>query len=191
MDDSVTLGEIAVHRSRQGLLASFCLGAMLFPTACAQTVQAAQTSSASTSQSSQPAPAQQTQPAAKKVWTNEDVGDLRDHSAISTFAGTNATTASPTRKLVPAASANDAKRYQNQILELQAKIPPLDDKIHQLQDALDGKTVNSVRTYGGVRADDWRDQLSRLQKKRNDISAKIAALEDEARHKGVPPNSLP
>lgn len=174
--------------SSQVLLASFCLGAMLFPIARAQTAQATQTGSVPTSQS---APAQQTEPETKKVWTNDDVSDLRDHSPISTFTGTNAKPANPRGQTAPTAKARDAKWYRDQILKLQAKIPPLDDKIHQLQAALDGKTVNSVRTYGAVRADDWRDQLSRLQKQRNNISDKIAAIEDEARHNGVLPNTLP
>jgi hypothetical protein len=42
-----------------------------------------------------------------------------------------------------------------------------------------------------VRPDDWRDQLARLQKQRDDIVAKISALIDEARHNGVPANALP
>ena len=132
------------------LVASLCLSPIFLSNA--QTAQPAQTTAASASQtSSPPAPEQQKQPA-RKVWTDDDVGDLRDRSAISTVGTT---------------------------------------KIRQLQDALDGKAVNSVRTYGGVRADDWRDQLSRLRKQRDDISAKIAALEDEARHNGIAPNALP
>lgn len=173
-------------------MAWFCLSATLLSTARTQTAQATQSSSASGSQpSSQSVPAQQTPPASKKVWTDDDVADLRDHSEISTVGGANVKPSNPSGKAVPAATAKGEKWYQDQILKLQAKIPPLDNKIHQLQAALDGKTVNSVRTYGGVRADDWRDQLSRLQKEREGISANIAALEDEARHKGVPPNALP
>lgn len=173
-------------------MAWFCLSAMLLSSARTQTAQATQSGSASGSQpSSQSVPAQQTPPASKKVWTDDDVADLRDHSAISTVGGANVKRSNPSGKAVPAATASGVKWYQDQILKLQAKIPPLDNKIQQLQAALDGKTVNSVRTYGGVRADDWRDQLSRLQKERDGISAKIAALEDEARHKGVPPNALP
>lgn len=180
-----------MNPSRGALLATLCLSATLLSTARAQTAQATQTSSPPASQSSsQSAPAQQTPPA-KKVWTDDDVGDLRDHSTISTVGAANAKPASPSGRAVSTAKAKDAKWYQDQILKLHAKIPPLDDKIHQLQAALDGKTVNSLRTYGGVRADDWRDQLSRLQKQRDEISAKIAALEDEARHQGVPPNTLP
>jgi hypothetical protein len=174
------------------LLASLCLSATLVSAARGQTAQAAQTSSAPASQSStQSPPGQQTPPANKKVWTNDDVGDLRDHSAISTIGGANVKPANPSGRPLPGARAKDAQWYRDQIRILQAKVPPLDDKIDQLEAALNGETVNSVRTYGGVRADDWRDQLSRLQKQRGDILAKIDALEDEARHKGVPPNKLP
>jgi hypothetical protein len=174
------------------LLGSLCLSATLLSTARGQTAQATQTSSAPASQSStQSASGQQIPPANKKVWTNDDVGDLRDHSAITTIGGANAKPANPSERPLAGAKAKDTQWYRDQILKLQAKVPPLDDKIHQLEAALNGETVNSVRTYGGVRADDWRDQLSRLQKQRGDILAKIDALQDEARHNGVPPNKLP
>lgn len=174
------------------LVASLCLSPIFLPNARAQTAQPAQTSAAPVSQtSSQPAPDQQKQPA-RKVWTDDDVGDLRDRSAISTVGAPSSKPANLTGRLAaPTARTKDARWYQDQISKLRAKIPPLDDKIRHLQDALDGKAVNSVRTYGGVRADDWRDQLSRLRKQREDISAKIAALEDEARHNGITPNALP
>jgi len=165
---------------------------MFLPNARAQTAPADQTSAAPASQtSSQPVPDQQKQPA-RKIWTDDDVGDLRDRSAISTVGAPNSKSSNLTgRPAAPTARTKDARWYQDQISKLRAKIPPLDDKIRHLQDALDGKTVNSVRTYGGVRADDWRDQLSRLRKQRDDISGKIAALEDDARHNGIAPNAVP
>lgn len=134
-----------------------------------------------------PGPAQ---PAAKKVWTNEDVAGLRADSRISTFSQPNAKPAKNGAK--PANSkGKDASWYQNRIAGLEAQLPHLDDQIGQLQAALNGEQVNSVRKWGGVRPDDWRVELDTLQKKRDSIQAEISALEDQARHAGIPAGALP
>ncbi len=131
-----------------------------------------------------------TQPASKKVWTNEDVIGLRADSRISTFSQPNAKPAKNAAK--PANSkGKDAASYQNRIAGLQAKLPHLDDQIAQLQAALNGEQVNLVRKWGGVRPDDWRVELDTLQKKRDSIQAEISTLEDQARHAGVPAGALP
>jgi hypothetical protein len=60
-----------------------------------------------------------------------------------------------------------------------------------LKGVLNGDTVQSTRTYGGARIDDWHEELLKLQKQRDDIGTKISSLQDEARHKGVPENQIP
>lgn len=177
------------------LLASFCLAGGV---AWAAASQAPQSSQAVSPQSvGQPAASQATAPAAssqapdKKVWTNEDMTDLRDHSAISTVGNAPSKPAKPSDKPSPVSKSKNTTWYRDQIDKLQAKIPPLDDKIHDLQAALSGQQVTETRQYGGAKPDDWRDQLDRLQKQRDDIVAKISALTDEARHNGVPANALP
>jgi hypothetical protein len=127
---------------------------------------------------------------AKKVWTNEDMGAVHKNSTISTFSATNNKPGSAK----PAANSKggkDAKQYQNEIIRLQEKLPPLDEQITQLQAALNGDTVNSTRHVGGAKIDDWHDELVRAQKQRDDIAAKISALQDEARRNGVPENQIP
>lgn len=127
---------------------------------------------------------------AKKVWTNEDMGAIHSNSAISTFSSGAHRPANA--KPAPAKpSAKNAKQYQDQIAKLQAKLPPLDQQISVLQAGLNGATVNETRHYGGVKLDDWRDQLARLQKQREDIAAQISAMQDEARHNGIPDNQIP
>jgi cytoskeletal protein RodZ len=187
------------------VLGGFCLVVAVAPAAWGQSTQ--------TSQPAQPAPTQQqTQPTTvqtpasqfgstpspqpssstdKKVWTNEDIGDLRDHAPISTIGNASPRGAKQADKPEPPQKGKNAKWYVDQIQALEAKIPPLNDKIQQLQAALNGDQVNSTRQYGGVRPDDWKDQLQRLQKQRDDLQAKIATLEDQARHDGVAPNLLP
>jgi hypothetical protein len=137
----------------------------------------------STTTATSPAPA-------KKVWTNEDMREVHRSNAISTFSASNNKPANG--KPVGTAKGNkDAKQYQDRILGLQAKLPPLDEQIVQLQAALNGDTVNSTRHVGGAKIDDWHDELVRLQQQREDIVAKISALQDEARRNGVPANQIP
>jgi hypothetical protein len=138
-----------------------------------------------------PAPAQsQPQPPQKKVWTNDNVGGSHSQADDSSTPAQPASNASSAAAAKPK-SKKEAKWYHDQIAKLQAQIPPLDKTIAELQAALEGKTLNEPLHYGGNRIGDWKEQLQRLQTKRQDTLDKIAALEDEARHNGVPTNEVP
>jgi uncharacterized protein YukE len=126
---------------------------------------------------------------AKKVWTNEDMGEVHKNSVISTFSATSSKPGNA--KAAGNAKGGNAKQYQDQITKLQAKLPPLDEQIAELQATLNGTAVNSTRHYSGTKIDDWHEELVQLQKQRDDISAKIGALQDEARRNGVPANQIP
>lgn len=147
--------------------------------------------------SSAPAPAAAAAPAppAKKVWTNEDMGDLRSGSSICTFQSKSATQNGAARKPAASSKNGNANWYRAQITKLQARIPPLDAKIAQLQSAIAGRSVNdpktSSRPYGGVKPGDWQMQVNEYQQKREELLTKISALQDEARHAGVPDNDIP
>lgn len=128
----------------------------------------------------------------KRVWTNDDMGSVHRDASIPNASGSNGKPAKVGDK--PAAGAKkdpNAKRYQDQIAALRAKLPNLDEKISQLQAVLNGDTVQTTRTYGGNKIDDWHVELVDLQKQREGIEAKISALQDEARHNGVPENQIP
>jgi hypothetical protein len=128
----------------------------------------------------------------KKVWTNDDVSGLRADPAISTFRST----AAPTRaaKALALGPKKSAAWYRDQISKLQAKIPPIDAQMAALQAAIDGKPTGdarkSTRPYS-VRLDDWFAERDQLGKKRDEITAQISDLQDEARRNGVPANALP
>jgi hypothetical protein len=151
-----------------------------------------------------PAPAQAADSAAqtppKKVWTNEDVKTPPGQPEISTSQPENRGTSQPDGKVRGKSAAStrnsnkDAKWYQDQIAKLQAKIPPLDAQIVELQAAIKGEPTGDAKSSArprGVKADSWESELAQLQKQRDDIVDKIAALQDEARHNGVSPNALP
>jgi hypothetical protein len=128
---------------------------------------------------------------AKKVWTNDDVGDLRADSTISTV-GSTAT--KPSGKNSASARPKNPQPYQAQITRLEGQIPAIDKQIAELQDAIDGKPTGDAKSSQrprNVQADDWNVQMQNLEKKKQDILDRIAALRDEARHQGVAPNTLP
>ena len=47
------------------------------------------------------------------------------------------------------------------------------------------------RSYGGVRPGDWQMQMNQYQQNREALLAKISALQDRARHAGVPETDIP
>jgi hypothetical protein len=119
------------------------------------------------------------------------MSDLRVGAEVSNRVAPPAKPSATAKKPPTAPKAKDAKWYHDQIEKLQAQLPPLESQISELQAALSGQTVDSTRKYAGVKLDDWSVELAQLQQKRDDIFGKIAALEDEARHDGVPANLLP
>jgi len=162
------------------------LGLVCLAALCPQGVGAQQASAAPTGTQTSSA----TDPAPRKVWTNEDVPTLREDSTISTVG------ARPTSGTVHKATSSrqDAKWYSDQITKLEAQLPAINDKIAQLQAGIDGKftgdSQSSTRpksaTFGN-----WQIELAQLQKQRDDLQSRIDGLRDQARRQGIPPNALP
>jgi hypothetical protein len=165
------------------------LGAHAFAQTTSQNSSSTVPAAQPTQPASQAAPTAPVQPVAKKVWTNDDLSGLRDSSGAPAVALPRPKPAATTSKLPPA-KPKEASSYRTQIANLQAQIPPLDGQIAELQAALRGETVDSTRKYAGVKLDSWSVQLDDLQRKRDVILAKIVALQDEARHSGIPANQI-
>jgi hypothetical protein len=143
-------------------------------------------------QAAQPAPPATPQPPSKKVWSDDDMKDLDPHSGVSTVGKANSNSS---RSGAKSTFANhDPQWYKNKIAQLQAQVPPLEKQIAELQAAIDGKptgdAVQSTRP-AGVKFDNWTNELAEYQKKRDGLLAQIAALQDEARHNGVPAKDIP
>lgn len=136
---------------------------------------------------------QAAQPSAKKVWTNDDVPDLRSDAPVSSVGSANSKPSKATQNPAPATKRN-AAWYRGQIANLQEKTPPLDSQIASLQAAIDGKPTGdakkSARPYS-VRQDDWSIELDQLKAKRDAIQNQIDGLRDTARRAGIPANQLP
>ena len=76
---------------------------------------------------------------------------LRQDSVISTFSPPRP---KPTKNGAKPSNpkSKDTQWYQNRIAGLEAKLPPIDDQIGELQAALSGQTVNDVRKFGAEQA---------------------------------------
>ena len=150
-------------------------------------------SSTSASSPSTSAPGESTP--VKKVWTNDELGGAHNQPGASASQPTRNVNANSRQKAPAGPKARgDAQWYHDRIADLQAKLPPLDAQIAQLQAAIDGEPTGDAKTSTrphAVKAGDWRQQQADLQKQRGDLVAKIEALQDEARHVGIPPNALP
>jgi hypothetical protein len=131
----------------------------------------------------------------KKVWTNDELAGAHNQPAASASQSARNANANPRQKTPAGPKARgDAQWYHDKIADLQAKLPPLDAQIAQLQAAIDGEPTGDAKTSTRphfVKSGDWRQQQADLQKQRDDIATKINALQDEARHVGIPPNALP
>lgn len=130
-------------------------------------------------------------PVPNRVWTNDDLPDLRAGTGVSNHAAPLAKSSKTAAKPATIPKGKDANWYHGQIAKLQAQLPPIESQISNYQAALAGKPVDETRMYGWTRPADWSVQLAKLQQKHDDIVGKIAALEDEARHNSIPANSLP
>lgn len=131
----------------------------------------------------------------KKVWTNDDMGNIHSDPSVSNYQPKGVKGGKKAAGAQGNSHGRDSNWYRQQIEKLQQQIPPIDAKIAELQKGVNGGTVNdpttSSRPYGGVHPGSWEQQISDLQSKKADIESKISSLEDEARHAGISPNDIP
>ncbi len=149
----------------------------------------------------------------KKVWTNEDMGDVTGTiSVVGTEQPKSTPTTSKISSLQPAVpSAGNAKQgaaaksgdnevdpktlaqVKQQVQKLQASIDQLDKQIDQLKGLSRGDSKNT----GGLNADTSSystatipDQIKSLEAKRNELKASMDSLLDAARASGIEPGQL-
>jgi len=181
--------------------------ALLFAAVCAPNshaqAQAAQHPLPAQAQTQTPPPASQQpaaqdsaapQPPAKKVWNNDDLNGLDPHTGVSTVGKSDPKPANPGTNSAPGRRSHDPQWYKQKISDLQAQLPPLDAQIAELQAAINGKPTGDAKEStrpAGVKFDNWQHELADFQKKRDNIAAQIATLQDQARHDGVPAKDIP
>lgn len=176
---------------------SFCIAASAPTIARAQTSPSspASPSSSAASAGEQPAPAHTPGSAtpAKKVWTNEDVADLQD-APISTIGKSGAKPVKTGAGSKPVPGPKNSQQLLNEITKLKGQVTEFDAQISQLQAAMSGQATGDSKSStrpSGVKGNSFQTELDELQQKRADTLTRISDLEDQARHNGVPANSIP
>jgi uncharacterized protein YukE len=126
-----------------------------------------------------------TTPKPKKVWTNDDMAELRANSTVSVVGPQAQGRKTQQRNYYPNPSQSESvvKMYRQQIDQLQVQVDSIDKQIANLRDALAGKTVDSSRTYDpwGGRQGDWSSQIDQLQKSREGVLKQIDKVEEQIR----------
>ena len=150
----------------------------------------------SRAQNQQPAPSpaatsensgQPTQPATKKVWTNDDF----DSHAASARAPNPGMMPKPKPAKSKPVSGKNAGWYRTQISKLNGQIAVIDQQVASYQAALNGEPApnQGVQEYHMRRAD-WQAEIQKLTQQKQDLLGKVSALEDEARHNGIDDGQL-
>jgi hypothetical protein len=128
----------------------------------------------------------------KKVWTNDDVGSLKD--GVSVVGEKNKSSAS---SYDPYAARNGNKEYQAQRLRqqrarLQAQLDAADKKIQDLRDfkADNSSPSGGINPHHGYSMTPVSDQIQQLEEKKKQIQAQIDAVDDAARKQGIEPGEL-
>jgi hypothetical protein len=124
----------------------------------------------------------------KKVWTNENVADLNGSVSVvgnSKNPGKAATNAQANPQYIA--------ETRKQLEKLQSQLDDTDKQLAALQDFSKGKppaTPGGYQINGGYIRVPVNQQILTLQDKKKQLTAKIDALLDEARKKGVEPGDL-
>ena len=121
----------------------------------------------------------------KKVWTNDDMGSLDHHSDVSVVGKRKPPQPTYHPNSYPRRGNAEymVQYYRQQIDYMQQQADQIDKQISTLQDAKNGKTVDSQRTYnpwGGVQGD-WNAQIAQLQKNKDNVLQQIDSLEEALR----------
>jgi hypothetical protein len=154
------------------------------PTAAPQPSTSATDSQTTQGQTS---PATQRMPA--KVWTNDEIGVLRnDHSVSVVGSRTDTKKVSATSK--PYSQEKDPAWYRKQLISLQAEIEKLDARIAKTQAFLNGENVGEPASLHRQLAPSPQDQLKQMEAKRQADAVKMDDLLDRARHNGIEPGEL-
>lgn len=187
-----------IHVIRNHNLIILC-GLCLLSSTCCLGQSGASNSPASQSGSSLAAgsPGQTTGPASpapssdkkKKVWTNDDVGDLNGPVSV---VGNSKNSKTGKTSGDGSADGQYIANAKKQLEKLQAQLEDTKKQITALKDFQQGKAPEPTgyqlgKGYNRVPVD---QQIASLDEKKKDLEQKISDLFDEARKKGVLPGQL-
>lgn len=145
----------------------------------------------SASSQSQPATPSHGEPKkTKKVWTNDNLGDVSGSTISQVGDESNSSTGkSGTAKPV---SFQVVAAFRKQLTTLQAQLAGVEKQIADLKSFRKGETpgANGMQLHKGYSTEPVEDQVRKLEEKRKSIVAKMDAVFDTARKQGIEPGQL-
>jgi hypothetical protein len=142
---------------------------------------ASQTAPAKTPQATERKPA--------KVWTNDDIDELRSNQTVS-VVGNNAGIKKSSAPSRPDSNEKNPAWYRRQLAPLRAEVEKLDPQIAKIKAFISGENVGEPQPYRHNLPVTPQDQLKQMEMKRQADAAKIEDLLDRARHNGIEPGAL-
>jgi len=124
----------------------------------------------------------------KKVWTNEDLPSTK--TGISVVGDTKSNSKPAASK---PANAQYVASVRKQLDKLQGQIADIDKQLVDLKNFSAGEpstTASGVKLDKNYQREPIEVQMRALQEKKRDLEAKVDALLDEARKKGVDSSQL-
>jgi hypothetical protein len=134
----------------------------------------------------QAAPIANAKPA--KVWTNDEIGTLRNKQGVSVVGNHSPQKVSATSKVN--SQEKDPAWYRGQLATLREEVDKLDPEIAKLKAFLSGENVSDPPTMQRKLVPTPQDQLKQKEAKRQADEVKIEDLLDRARHNGIEPGAL-
>jgi hypothetical protein len=125
----------------------------------------------------------------KKVWTNDNLGDVSG-SAISQMGDArNSSTGSSTAK---PASSQLVAAFRKQLTALQAQLAGVDKQIATLQSFNKGEIpgANGLQLHRAYSTEPVDDQVRKLEEKKKSLATQMDAVFDAARKRGIEPGQL-
>jgi len=170
------------------LLSSLFLFAVVASSALAQSQDNAPAQSAAAPPDAARAGASTNPPAPKKVWTNEDMANVKGGvSVVGDKRNQN-------YHLTPAQTADPATidRIKKNLQKLQGQLDDVNAKLASYKQFEDGEPVSTGErdTSKGYSRTPVNQQIIQLQNKKKDLTTQIGDLWDEARKKGIDPGQL-
>jgi hypothetical protein len=141
------------------------------------------------SQSQPTTPSREEPKKTKKVWTNDNLGDVSG-SAISQVG--DARNSAPGNSSAKPAGSQLAASFRKQLTTLQAQLAGVDKQIADLKRFSKGEApgANGMQLHKRYSTEPVEDQVRKLEEKRKSLAAQMDAVFDAARKRGIEPGQL-
>jgi len=128
----------------------------------------------------------------KKVWTNEEVGDLQGPVSVVGSKRSPEGSTQSSQSWAAASRQEKIQRYRAAIADLRKKIDAADQRIAQYKNfkADDSSPNGGINPHKGYSMVPLDEQVKQLEEKKKQLLASIEELENQAKKEGIEPGEL-